>query len=505
MSKKHILIKWAKRGGRWLLIGGAGVLITVVVGAVVYLNSQPSLSVWHEVHLDEEFTANSDVSTLKEYLELEDRLFQQLDDQVYAKVPAGKHSDISRYTRGSKSDPNGWARNWNRTFELSNESAKVGVLLLHGMSDSPYSLHQLGEILHARGARVLGLRMPGHGTAPSGLVRATWEDMAAATKLGVKHLHSVMGDKPVYIVGYSNGGGHAVNYVLDAAADRQLPMPTGVVLICPEIGVTPAASLAIWQARLGRLLGLEKLAWTSVIPEYDPYKYSSFAVNAGVQAYRLTQEIQTKLDALEKEGTLDRVPPILAFQSALDATVSIDALVAGLFDRLPQGGHELTIFDLNRTTDVIHFLKDDPKAKLAEMLSKPDRTFTLTWITNANPTSLQVIERRREPGTIVAVDTPLGLSWPENVYSLSHLALPFSPEDPLYGGHPKADQDHIQLGAIEFRGERGAMLVSVSTLLRQHWNPFYSYLERRTIDFMGLGKSAPTPSANKTLPQAITR
>jgi hypothetical protein len=46
-----------------------------------------------------------------------------------------------------------------------------------------------------------------------------------------------------------------------------------MVLLSPEIGVIPLAALAIWQARLGHLLGLQKLEWNSILPEYEPYKY----------------------------------------------------------------------------------------------------------------------------------------------------------------------------------------------------------------------------------------
>jgi len=41
-----------------------------------------------------------------------------------------------------------------------------------------------------------------------------------------------------------------------------------------------------WVAAIGRLLGLPKPAWNSVLPEYDPFKYNSFAVNAGNAEYR---------------------------------------------------------------------------------------------------------------------------------------------------------------------------------------------------------------------------
>ena len=61
-------------------------------------------------------------------------------------------------------------------IELPAKEPKAGVVLLHGMSDSPYSLRNLGQRLHASGGWVVGMRMPGHGTAPSGLTHATWED-----------------------------------------------------------------------------------------------------------------------------------------------------------------------------------------------------------------------------------------------------------------------------------------------------------------------------------------
>ena len=73
--------------------------------------------------------------------------------------------------------------------------------------------------------------------------------------------------------------------------DIKMPQISGLVLISPSIGITPMAAIANWQAKLGRLLGLSKLAWNAILPEYDPFKYNSFAVNASDQVYRLTTEI----------------------------------------------------------------------------------------------------------------------------------------------------------------------------------------------------------------------
>lgn len=147
---------------------------------------------------------------------------------------------------------------------------------------------------------MIGLRLPGHGTAPSGLVTVKWEEMAAAVKLALGHLRDKTTGKPLYIVGYSNGAALAVQYVLATLENSRLPSVNGLVLISPSIGVTGLAALAVWQARIGHLLGLEKLAWNSILPEYDPFKYGSFAVNAGDQVYRLTTEIQSRLETLNR-------------------------------------------------------------------------------------------------------------------------------------------------------------------------------------------------------------
>ena len=170
-------------------------------------------------------------------------------------------------------DPTSMKTNWNRTFELTQTSPRAGVLLLHGMSDSPYSLRHLGKTFHEAGASVIGLRIPGHGTAPSGLVKTTWKDMAAAVRLAAKHLKESIGDHPLYLVGYSNGGALSVIYATESVNDPSLPRPDGLLLLSPEIGVSKAAALAVWQGRIGHWLGLEKLAWNSISMEYDPFKH----------------------------------------------------------------------------------------------------------------------------------------------------------------------------------------------------------------------------------------
>lgn len=494
MIKK--LFHVSQRLVRFVLSSLLGALVVIIILGVVSLNDRPDLSVWHKTVLDEEFNADSGLENFAAYLALEDRLFEQLDRQIYQKIKTEDRRVINRYNRGSLSDPARWPTNWNRSFVLPDAEPKLAVLLLHGMSDSPYSMRSTGQLLNARGAYVIGLRVPGHGQAPSGLLDVEWQDMAAAVRLAMDELQQKSAGSPLYIVGYSNGGALAVQYVLRSLADKSLAPVEGLVLMSPEIGVSKLAALAKWQERLGHLLGLEKLAWNSLLPEYDPWKYGSFALNAGKQAYMITEEIQKQLDQQTKTGTLVNMPPILAFQSVVDATVTAPALVHNLFERLPgissnrsdntQSQHELVLFDINRFSEIRPLMTTNPTAWIEPMLDKKTHAFMLTLISNLNIDDQQIVAASSAPGSSSVETCETGLSWPKDVYSLSHVALPFPPDDPVYGGEGAGPSAGIDLGQLALRGERNVLQVSAADMLRLRYNPFFSYQQQRMLAFMRL-------------------
>jgi len=467
-----------------LLLGG---FIALLVVWILALNRRPDLAIWHETVLQEEFTAGCGDATFADYLAREERLFAELEDRIYAESEPGDATVIHRYRKGSPADPTGHATNWNRTFELSPEGAQAafGVLLLHGMSDSPYSLRAIGQRLLREGGHVVGLRLPGHGTVPAGLLEFTRKDMDAAVVLAMRHLRETVGDRPILMIGYSNGGALAVHYALEAMEDESLPKVSGIVLISPAIGVTPMAAFAVWQGRIGHWLGLDKLAWNSISPEYDPYKYNSFAVNAGDQVYRLTVEIGRHLDRLAGSGKLEDFPPVLAFQSAVDSTVSTPALIAGLFSKLPGDRHELVLFDLNRVGRLEAFLARDPREQLASLILSSEKPFALTVLANRDAHSLVLEERHYARRDRTPAKRDPGLAWPAGVYSLAHVALPFPADDPFYGNglSPEIEKSDFQIGNIVLRGEKGVLQISPLDQLRLRWNPFYGWLEERVVAF----------------------
>ena len=80
------------------------------------------------------------------------------------------------------------------------------------------------------------------------------------------------------------------------------------------------------------------------------------------------------------------------------------------------------------------------------------------------------------------------MTYPPNVFSLSHIALPFPVTDSLYGPEPDASEFFgAHLGALAARGEVGVLLISPSALMRISWNPFFPYILRRIEQNIGPG------------------
>ena len=469
------------------VISGALVALAAGLAAAVYLlESQAHLKPWHEPLLTKEFHETMGLQSFDAYLELEDELFEELEHEVLSLLPDEERTPINRYNQGSLSDPENWPRNWNRSYVLEQPGASAIFVLIHGMSDSPYSLRNLALSLHASGGEVIGLRLPGHGTIPSGLLEATWKDMAGAVDLAVAEAkrRADAGDgAEVYLVGYSIGAALSVHHAL-AAIEAEGGIVDGLLLLSPAIGLSRLAMLAPVQAKMGHLIGFRKVAWNAINLEYDPFKYGSFPINAAHQSFLITEDIKKRLDRLSRDRRLAAMPPILAFQSVVDATVSTQAVIQSLFQKLPTNGHELVLFDVNRRTDAGALLSNDPGPMIEGLLVQEDLPFTLTLLRNQSQESREVIMIRRAPGSKTAVETDLGMSWPDDVFSLSHVALPFPANDPLYGDGSGPQSPGIELGVLALRGERGVLRVTANDMLRLRWNPFYSFIEERVQLFV---------------------
>ena len=111
--------------------------------------------------------------------------------------------------------------------------------------------------------------------------------------------------------------------------------------------------------------------------------------------------------------------------------------------------------------------------------------FAITLITNENAQTTNVISKYKKPFSLEVSDTrEHGVSWPPGVISLSHVALPIAPDDPLYGRRAPDNEDFIFLGQLAIQGERGLLQIPDDWMLRLRYNPFYGYIERRTLEWV---------------------
>ena len=187
------------------------------------------------------------------------------------------------------------------------------------------------------------------------------------------------------------------------------------------------------------------------------------------------------------------MPPILAFQSVADATVSTPAVIDALLRRLAPQGHALVLFDINRYADAAELFAPGALAVKEHLLAGPPLPFDLTVLANADGGSVALDAFERRAGAADSTRVSTGLSWPRGVYSLSHVSLPFSPQDPVYGANPPAVEELLYLGRLDVLGERGLLAVPANDLVRLRYNPFYSYLEARVDAFLDAAGGAGVP------------
>jgi alpha-beta hydrolase superfamily lysophospholipase len=465
----------------------------------------PPLERWHTFVPNELSVEQFDQADWPIYLQHEDKLFDEVRKQVSERLPPEARIPSNRYFEGSPIYAPHFDRDWNRSYEMLPTGEPVGaVVLLHGLTDSPYSLRHIARRYVERGFVAVGIRLPGHGTVPAGLTNVDWETWMAAIRLAVREAQRRAGPgHPLHLVGFSNVGALAMKYALESGEDTRLARPSHIILISPMIGITRYARFAGLAALPALLPPFEKAAWLGIVPEFNPFKYNSFPVNGARQSHNLTIALQDQIARLARERNLDGMPPVLTFQSVLDFTVSTPAIVNRLYVMLPDNGSELVLFDVNRRSKLGPLIDPASTRALTRVLPTLPVDYRLTTIGNRPDGTDDVTERIVEPGETVAYMRDLGLSYPSQIFSLSHVAIPFPPDDALYGTQPANAANArygISLGAFVPRGERGALMISVDWMFRISSNPFFPYLLARIDEVI-----ARAPHAGSAQPNVARR
>jgi len=469
---------------KWLLIATVAIA-AVALGVRSYRAlSGPPLQPWHTFVPHELRVDELDASDWSRYLAREQAIFESVRANVSQRLDPDARVPYNRYFEQSPVYPGRFKQDWNRSYVMDPETTPVGVVvLLHGLTDSPYSLRHVAQRFRERGFVAIGLRMPGHGTVPAGLTDVRWEDWMAATRLAVREARKrVPAPAPLHLVGFSNGGALAMKYSLDAIEDPALPRADRVVLFTPMIGITRFARFAGFAGLPAVLPPFANAAWLSNLPEFNPFKYNSFPVNGARQSYRLTDALQAQIQRLARAGRLGPLPPVLTFQSVIDFTVSTPAILTALYGFVPDNGSEIVLFDVNRTVKFGPLLRPSAYVALDRLTPTSPQPYRFTAITNAGDDTDATVERSIAPGQLQAVERKLDIAYPPGIFSLSHLAIPIPVNDPLYGIAPdpgSRSEFGLNLGVLDARGERGALIVDQDFLTRLPSNPFFPYLLAR--------------------------
>ncbi|MDJ0917627.1 MAG: alpha/beta fold hydrolase [Woeseiaceae bacterium] len=201
-------------------------------------------------------------------------------------------------------------------FELrpadSCDGRSRGVLLVHGILDTPYTMRDIAEVLNGKCFLVRSLLLPGHGTRAGDLLTVTAEEWLAAVDYGVRSLKSDSDD--VYIGGYSLGG------LLAAHAAITEPEVRAALLFAPALDVTYPflAQQSSWLRHLKE--------WLDKNPAPLPVRYQSMSTNAVAQIVKLVGQYDDRVgDGFDK--------PAFVVVTDVDIAVDSDKIVDEFIER----------------------------------------------------------------------------------------------------------------------------------------------------------------------------
>ena len=163
-------------------------------------------------------------------------------------------------------------------FELTQNNNDKAILLIHGLTDSPFSFHDLSQFFYQQGFTVRTLLLPGHGVAPSELLQTDYEAWQQAATFAIDQ--TLNDYQQVYLGGLSTGGALICNYLMQQKqVDEKIK---GLFMWSPA---SKAKSDLAWLAQY--IDGIPFVDWLDLDADIDFAKYESFPYNAAAQVHSL--------------------------------------------------------------------------------------------------------------------------------------------------------------------------------------------------------------------------
>jgi len=178
-----------------------------------------------------------------------------------------------------------------------------GILLVHGLSDTPLAMTDLADAFAKRCFLVRVLLLPGHGTRAGDLLEVQRSDWRSAVRFGLDTLKRDA--EAVFVGGFSLGGLLAVHAVLE---DTEIK---GAFIFSPALMLADAWLIrqAVWLRHV--------LAWADRDAPVDYARYEAMPMNAMAETWLLTRELEQLLE------TRNVSVPVFMAQSADDPVISV--------------------------------------------------------------------------------------------------------------------------------------------------------------------------------------
>jgi len=169
-------------------------------------------------------------------------------------------------------------------FELLPDTAlcegvkNKGILLSHGLSDSPFSMRDPAYAMQKACYHVRVVLLPGHGTKAENLLTVSRDDWRTTFRNAADSFYKEV--DVLYVGGFSTGGALAVEY-----AWQHTDKVAGAVLFSPVFKVNSSIDwLSPWLAFVKD--------WLDHYPTDDFAKYASIPVPAIAEVYKLSKEVR---------------------------------------------------------------------------------------------------------------------------------------------------------------------------------------------------------------------
>jgi carboxylesterase len=214
----------------------------------------------------------------------------------------------------------------------------VGALLIHGFCSTPPEVRGLGEHLAARGMRVHGALLAGHGRSPEELEGTSWRDWVDSAQ---EQLDDLRGEcRQVCVMGQSMGG--TMSLLLAARNPDVIAVATTAALVdlgrWAELQIRLGRRLVRWHYPDRSRVDLWDQEAVRQLRSYNRRSLKSHADLVALYRQALREAPAIKVPTLLLHGRRDGLVPVGNAQRVADAIG--DNAIVRLFDR---SGHAMSV------------------------------------------------------------------------------------------------------------------------------------------------------------------